>query len=425
MRRALAIVVVCLAVAGCQPRVDPDPDPGVSLAQPSPLWTAQLDDWHDWPELAEAFGDTIVVRSENGSVAAVDARGGQTLWQQRTTPGQMIVKSRVAQDSVVLLRERGTVEVRDLRTGTLRFSLEHIGTLGIGWTTLFFESSHCVPDCGLRAADPRTGRILWIGPRAWIDNVLFEPGEPLSGHDRRGPLRATDPPRIAVRSLDNRLVYLDPRSGKQLSAMDVRQDGMAVGSDRTMLQWSSTPNCTVRLEAYDAVTGVLSWQTEVRDQLFDSPLACAHHWYPVVASGRLAVLTPQGAPAVLDVDTGRQMWTADPETQWLGMNERAVVARSAREVFAHDAASGARLWAVALPKDAHGAPKRLLHLVISDNVVAYGTEYQRDRAREEITWVRDLTSGKLRSAAIRPGPIGFAGGSPLIGDRGEISLLPG
>jgi hypothetical protein len=108
------------------------------------------------------------------------------------------------------------------------------------------------------------------------------------------------------------------------------------------------------------------------------------------------------------------------------MNSSAIIVRgvAGKDVLASiDAHTGALMWTAELPKDSAGVTKTIVRLLLSDDSVAYATPLVRTRSSEELTWMRDLTSGRTRWVAVSTAPLGFDGNDRLVtGWYDEVSL---
>jgi outer membrane protein assembly factor BamB len=180
------------------------------------------------------------------------------------------------------------------------------------------------------------------------------------------------------------------------------------------------------LAALDTRTGKTVWRRKVASRSNGRPGACSHEWRPDISNERLTFVTPQGGPAVLDIGSGRVTWTAEPGARWLGMNGQLVFAQSAdqRLLTAYRVTSGDPVWKIEVPKDASGAPKTIEHLVIGDNGIAYTTLYVRRVTKEELMWVRDLHSGKVRGFAEGVRPLAFDQDRLAAASGSDMTLFP-
>jgi hypothetical protein len=178
--RALPLLAVLIVAAGCQPQYNPDPDPTVGSTRLTPAWTTDLPDGSGQLILAEAVADGFVIVRQSrwmDLVGVVDGAAGTWRWTVAAPAEDPIVKVRVAEDSVVLLRQSNTLQVHDLRTGVVRLTEHDVAALGVARSVLLVSNALCEPDCLVRSLDLRTGRELWKAPRAWTGNALMEPGE--------------------------------------------------------------------------------------------------------------------------------------------------------------------------------------------------------------------------------------------------------
>jgi PQQ-like domain len=435
----LVAIVVALLLAGCQPRVDPDPEPAPGVTRHSPMWNVRLPGDGTIRHLmqSEVVDDAIVLVGDlswGDTVAVVDKETRAPRWIVPRQLEDTIVSVRVARESVVVVRRSNTVEVHDLKTGAIRMTRRDVSTLGITWTTLLVASAMCDPDCLVHAIDLRTGHELWKGPRLWRGKVMAEPGEPSVDEDLGTPrrvaaLRAPEPKVLALPLIDGGVMAVDAVTGKQISKLDGLHvpDGMAFGTDRTLLRWTKRPSgCAVTVTATDLRTSATVWQLQVGTFDARKPEHCLREWQPEAAPGLLAFVTPDKRPSVVDIDTGRVIWTGDVGTQWIAMNSSAVMVRgvAGRDVLgAIDSHTGALMWTAELPKDFAGVTKTITRLLLSGDSVAYATPLVRTRSHEDLTWMRDLASGRTRWVAAPTAPLGFDGNDRLVtGWYDEVSL---
>ncbi|HEX6685978.1 MAG TPA: PQQ-binding-like beta-propeller repeat protein [Candidatus Limnocylindrales bacterium] len=423
--RWVLLLVLASVLAGCQPRVDADPEaaPGVPVQPPD--WTVP----RGTSGLASAVGleDVLVVAGElrwGGGLAVFDRHTRARLWTVEPRPDDGILEAWVARGSVVVVR-RDWVNVYDLKTGADKLSMGGRWVVTVGWTMLFVEGE----GRPLQAVELPTGRELWQAPSVQPASVMLEPGRMVVDHHvgepprRHGELRrAPEVTSVAMRVPDG-VAVVDPLTGKELSRIQQPFDNQARVTDRILLHWGrSGASCAPTVTARDIRTGTLLWRQDVGARpvkpVTDREDKCPPIWQPEVAAGLLAFTTPDGQPSVLDIETGRVIWTGDVDAQWLGMNERAILVRGfkGRDVLAAvHAHTGAELWTAELPRDAYGHPKPVGRATFSGETLAYSTPLVRTRTTEDLTWVRNLVSGRVLWVAKGPKPLVFDGDALLTG----------
>jgi len=411
--RAALLAVLCLGLNACAPESPPVPaaDPAPAGA---PLKVGR----------SEAIDDFIVVRKA-GAVSVLARQDGKPAWSVPQRTGDPIVKARLGRGSVVVVRQSRTAEVYDLRTGSLRFSKENAGAIGVSWTMLFADSASCQPDCSLRGYDLTTGAEKWAGPKSLPGKVMVEPGEPPDAKydppgEFAGPLRAPEAGVVAVRAAEG-VILLDAASGQELSRVPLPEAGMALASPPVLLEWGAPKDCKTTIFGRDLRTGEVAWQIEVATWQPGKPQICSDGWRPEITDG-LLIVHSGGQSKAIDVGTGGAYWSAntfgDPAVV---VARQAIITYGARNLMAFRPDPQNSSWA-----------NRLWSAEISETSTVTGVQRDFDRlmyvteyagSPRGIGWVRDMGTGKRLWHGDGLTPLGVDGNRVIAeSPSGEISL---
>ncbi|HEX6683160.1 MAG TPA: PQQ-binding-like beta-propeller repeat protein [Candidatus Limnocylindrales bacterium] len=421
MRSLAVLALLCAGLAGCGLVASPPPEPVPSPSSSSSSSSSPAAP----PPQAELVDGFVVIRKDSGSdqqVSVFNPRTGSTLWSVLGRPADPVVKSRIAQGSIVAARRSGDVEVYDLPTGRLRFTKEKVGALGISWTTLFAGAAQCQPDCLLRAYDLATGAERWTGPQSMPGNVLVEPGEPADAKFDppgrfSGPMRASVANAIAVRGTDS-VVLLDATTGQELSKVAKPERAMALGSDKTLLEWGDVKDCELRVTATDVRTGELKWSMEMGARTAQRPAECVSGWRPTITDRLTVWHSQRGVPRVIEVDSGKDFWSGNTASDPMVTATRQVVFTYALgRLYAFNAEDARHLWTAENDRTA-----RLVGFAVNGGRVIYALEYPGSADR--VGFVRDLLTGKRMWYGHGATPLAVDGDRLVVEDASGVRVQP-
>ncbi len=325
----------------------------------APLWTVALPrDGEDAPDFAVT--DHGYVLTDRTAVVGLD-RTGKQVWRHvppevdyftvRVTGRQVFVgyanaaDDRWPQPQVVIALDAatGTEQWREVEA-----SFWSVTTDAIYLSVCRGGQNNHIGDCQFTARDPRTNTVRWRIPTYASASVVNDSGDTQA---------APTPPYLLIGSYPTGrdsfiLSTHDPRTGATLGRGYRRQDG-PVGSfdlatERTVTTTGDQDDnpadgCQAVLTGY-AVSGAgETWRHTVRTTKGDEGRRCARQ--PVSLNrGRMGVTETNGAPSVLNLDTGAVEWSAPPTGAAIAASDTTLLVVDGTELLAYRVGNATPVW---------------------------------------------------------------------------------
>ncbi len=302
-------VVLVLAACGMVPSA------GDGREKPSgapPAWSTELA-LEDRPVAAVA-GRTLVVH--DGSTLRGLSLDGRDLWRAEVPADSLL--GIAGEHIVVHAPGEDGVRVIDVGTGEDRWRDSKAGDLAVFGDTVY--SSRCAvgDTCRVTAREVSDGTVRWDVPAARQASVQSDavgvpyPHVPPAAR-RLALVTMPDGP-----SGDRWVTPVEAATGKPLSrrAEFHTWHAFIAGDVMVVTDHDSEPDCGVAMRGYDVKTGDQRWSTlaySARDTGGDCDkfLAPGESGMDAIGDGRTVVaVTRGGKPQLLDLRTGRTVWTA-------------------------------------------------------------------------------------------------------------------
>ncbi len=339
---------------------DPEDLPAYSGA---PLWTfplpANVEDY-DQPDLAVT--DNGYVLAMNKQVRGLD-KAGKQLWEY-VPPEVDYITVRVTGPVVFVgyanpdddrWPQPDIIIALDATTGNEIWREDEASLWSVTADTIYMSvcyggQNNRIGDCQLSARDPRTNAVRWRVPTYASSRVVND----------SGVLQAEPtPPHLLIGAYptgagDYTVSGHDPATGRKLGT------GYGGGADaetaRTVVAIDDEDDnpadgCRATLTGFAASGGAQTWQYAARTWKTNDGKRCARQ-PDSLNGGRLAVTTPDGAPSVLNVDTGAIEWSAPAEGAAIAASETTLLVASeqdgggAAELIAYRVGNDKPLWQV-------------------------------------------------------------------------------
>lgn len=324
---------------------------GVSTYDGEPLWTHQLDT--DSGSVTQLDQGTLVRTGDSLRLIADEATVWEHTWEDFSpeigVAGDVVVITGGAIEGAPWPGRKETIAL-DLDTGDEVWSNEDAS-----FVTVFSDAvlmSECggdqegnIGDCTLYARDPADLSTLWseptyasvqaVSPSSWT-------GEPL-------------PEQLIVESfphgLEDRTVSVLEDGGEVAS---VQTDDSVVLEDRMMIVYDDyddnpADGCTASVAGYRFGEDDPAWELEADMRKSADLSSCGELPNTAPRDGMLP-LTIDGAPALVDLETGEAVWTGSGEGQAYTISEDAGTLIAADweseedNLIAYDVDSGEELW---------------------------------------------------------------------------------
>ena len=305
----------------------------------------------------------VVVVPDATAVFAVDRASGRPVWRRDMASEYTMT---VAGDLIVLTESKlGLLDVVDAATGATRWRLEQGQSTPVVYRDAVYlvdcQNTSVVPrtGCAVTARNIRDGAAVWTTPGTTYsitqDAVGARPPyAPVAGAYLAASVDQGETPFGLVETATGRVL-----------AGRIRLDGwyeLAVGKQVVGINNdppSGDGRCTVRVVAFDGVTGAAAWSAEVFSGRDDNG-GCHHalgpsapHGFRLIGGGtRIAAVTDSGLPQLFDLATGAAMWTATQTGVPVDGDDRCVLVRDHFETGGLrllDAATGAVRWSAPDP----------------------------------------------------------------------------
>ena len=261
-----------------------------------------------------AIGETVVVPGEN-TIVGMTGAAGRAVWRRNV--GEDYSYS-IADGLVVIQTSKsGPLEVLDPATGAAKWRI------GKSDETLVTEDSVYTRDCaGNDGSCAITRRDVDDGTVRWRIRADYGFGDADEFVGARPPTAPSVGRYIAVASSDGATRVLDVRTGRLANGRLHKAHGWYdFVTGRTLVTTDHDPpdgdeNCTVTITAVDAVTGRRRWAGTAfsgQDEAGECTQDLAPHTTGMImigAGSQIAACTSHGAPQVIDLATGRTVWTA-------------------------------------------------------------------------------------------------------------------
>ncbi|MFC4851998.1 PQQ-binding-like beta-propeller repeat protein [Actinophytocola glycyrrhizae] len=395
--------------------------PAVPAPLPSfrgnPLWTLPLppgSDEHDVPEFAVTDHGYVLVNDKD--VVGLD-RAGTELWRF-APPATDYFRAEVT-GSQVFLGYRNPDEDRwpqpevivalDAATGAELWRETEASFWSVTTDTIYLsvcyggQNNH-IGDCELSARDPRTNSIRWAIPTYASSRVV---------NDSQEPQAAPTPPYLLIGSYPTgRESYVlsshDPGTGATLGSGFRGPDGdigsVSTASERMVVTTEDhddnpADGCTATLIGFSVAGADEIWRHTARTAKELDGKRCGRQ--PVSRNrGRMAVTTENGAPSVLNVETGAIEWSAPQKGQALAASDTTLlVAESAAEgtveLVAYRVGNAKPVWRAPFPGNVDAALVTITdtHAVVTrtdaagyDLKTGEGWSYGGVPAQDTATW---------------------------------------
>jgi outer membrane protein assembly factor BamB len=328
------------------------------FSQPPAAWAVPVG---DQPSSAMVAGEVVVV-FEPGSVEGRDARTGAQLW---TSDADWAAGAGSAQagGAVVLLGTRGAgYRAVNPSSGRTRWS---VAKAAGAWTFADLVVDITCPDlfgCTLTGRDPATGTARWRALLSGNGRRLAGANRPLAAvraldssyAGSRANLPMPAPPLLGVR-IDDQVQVYSTRSGQRLRTYrSTTTEWVTVAGDRVLVSTASyrAGTCRFSLSARDPASGREVWHRSGWDPGTASDLGCDQRRDPMGGGGLVATIAPDGQDALLNVETGAEVYHVPSGEKVLATDGDVIVVRAAdRKTVAARRGPGDTLWT--RPADRH------------------------------------------------------------------------
>jgi outer membrane protein assembly factor BamB len=211
-------------------------------------------------------------------------------------------------------------------------------------------------ECQLSARDPLTNTVRWSVPTYASAQVMGA-----GGFQARAA-----PPYLVVESFptghaSRTITTLDPDTGRQLGARFDSLDGHAAFPDVLVSVVDDDENpadgCTATLTGYEVNSGRQAWEYIAATPKEPDGVYCRDQPDPDASSGRLAVTSGDGRPAVLDAGSGQVQWTGPKPGRGVAATEDLLLAlepsgEEGEQLVLYELSGGERRWRAAVPPGA-------------------------------------------------------------------------
>jgi len=321
----------------------------------NPLWTVQLPgsaEDYDIPGIAVT--DAGYVLESREQLVGI-SRAGTQLWTW-TPPKVDYFTTKVTGSTVFVSYSHPTddrwpqpeiIIALDSATGKERWredeaSLWSVSTDAIYLSVCYGGQNTRIGDCTLTARDPLTNAVRWSAKTyasARVENLdgLQAPPTPpyllVGAYPTNGGtyvVAAHDPAtgRVLGRGWESGSLHIS--SPDTLFAIDARDENPADG-------------CQATVTGYRVTGPTQTWQQQASTAKTDTGKRCAAA--PTsVNNGRMAITTPAGLPAVLNVSTGGLEWTGPAEGVGVAASDTTLLAMTDKELVAYQVGIAEPLW---------------------------------------------------------------------------------
>ncbi|GAB1510192.1 outer membrane protein assembly factor BamB family protein [Actinophytocola sp. KF-1] len=288
-------------------------------------------------------------------IVALDAANGKELWRE-TEASLWTATTDTAYLSVCHGGQNNrvgdcTLSARDPRTNTIR------------WRVQTYASSRVINDSGSIQAAPTPSRLLVAAYPTGADSLFISAHDPATGATLGSGYEGSD----------DRIGQIDVATERTVVTVDDDDDNPANG-------------CSATISGF-ALSGAERWHHTARTAKEHDGKRCGR--VPVsYHGGRMAFTATDGAPSVLNLDTGAVEWAAPPGGQAVAAagTTLLVVDRPAEgadgELVAYRIGSGTPIWRVPFAGNYDHDPD----LVTGDQVVFTGQEAVRFDLKTGKSW---------------------------------------
>ncbi len=334
------------------PEGEPEPPPAYSG---SALWTVQLPadvDAADAPDFAVTDAGYVLVSREE--VRGLD-RAGTELWQW--TPPEVDYFTTHATGPVVFVSYRHPTDDRwpqpeviialDSATGAELWREEEASLWAASADAIYLSVCYGgqnarIGDCTLSARDPRTNAVRW-STRTYasarvvgLESLQAPPTPPyllVGAYPTSGNtyvVSAHDPAtgRTLGQGWENK--NINATSADTLVSVDDRDENPADG-------------CQATVAGYRVSSAAQTWQHPASTQKTEDAKRC-RRLPESVNNGRMAITTPAGTPAVLNVLTGAIEWTAPEKGVGMAASDTTLLTVVEEELVAYRVGAAEPVW---------------------------------------------------------------------------------
>lgn len=387
----------------------PSPDPSApsgAAALPAyseaPLWTFAIPEGVSDNQLALAVTEHGFVVEKRDEIVGLD-RTGTHVWRY-TPPSIGDFTTRVTATHVFVSYNNPDEDrwpqpeiiiALDAATGTEVWREIEASFWSVTADTIYMSVCHGgqnnhIGDCTFSARDPRTNSIRWTVPTYASSRVI---------DDSAGPQAAPTPPILLIKQYptdgDSAVVAAhDPATGALRGRGFQDADGDVLSIDlvtaRTVVtvdddDENPANGCSATLTGYSVSGAAQTWQYTASTTKTDDGRRCADQ--PVSLAGeRLGVTSPNGAPGVLNLDTGAVEWSAPtPGTAIAAAGTTLLAVESAAdggaELVAYQVGNATPSWRAPFPDGEQNVIMRdALAVITSDEGEAAGYDLRSGTA---------------------------------------------
>ncbi|MGH8791641.1 MAG: PQQ-binding-like beta-propeller repeat protein [Stackebrandtia sp.] len=201
-------------------------------------------------------------------------------------------------------------------------------------------------DCELSTRDPATGEARWTVPSPYDDGVV----EAVASY---GATASPHPP-YTLSTSGERVIAMDPDTGEPSGpAVAVRDDFFA--SDHGVLDVSEPDDsCAASLRSFDPETGDKQWEQTIGLPTYADG-SCDLLWNWLSDGDVLPAMDADGRPQLLDLASGKTLWTAEETGTMLAWDGDRVFVRNGEDgdsgdVSMYSVSDDEKVWTVPDPQ---------------------------------------------------------------------------